>query len=108
MPFDGNKWNFKKMVPYQELLATIRNKYPSLYRISDQPNDTSKVLIIFYDHHCLKTELVRSYYPDLSAQAFDIICVFFYHSGYYFPLLTNCKFVFFLDLQELKAFADDM
>lgn len=42
MPFDGNKWNFKKMVPYQEMLKTIQDKYPSLFRISDQPNDTSK------------------------------------------------------------------
>ena len=43
MPFDGNKWNFKKMVPYQEMLNTIKEKYPCLHRISDQPNDTSKV-----------------------------------------------------------------
>lgn len=42
MPFDGNKWNFKKMVPYQEMLKTIGAKYPSLHRISDQPHDTSK------------------------------------------------------------------
>ena len=24
MPFDGNKWNDKKMVPYQEMLKIIR------------------------------------------------------------------------------------
>ncbi|XP_053399447.1 molybdenum cofactor biosynthesis protein 1-like [Mercenaria mercenaria] len=42
MPFDGNKWNFKKMVPYQEMLKTIQEKYSTLNRISDQPNDTSK------------------------------------------------------------------
>jgi cyclic pyranopterin phosphate synthase len=24
MPFDGNKWNTKKMVPYQEMLNIIR------------------------------------------------------------------------------------
>ena len=43
MPFDGNKWNLKKMVSYLEMLDTVRGKWPGLYRISDQPNDTSKV-----------------------------------------------------------------
>ena len=43
MPFDGNKWNFKRMVPYKEMLDTISAKYPSLHRIADQPHDTSKV-----------------------------------------------------------------
>ncbi|XP_052276119.1 molybdenum cofactor biosynthesis protein 1-like isoform X2 [Dreissena polymorpha] len=42
MPFDGNKWNFKKMVPYQELVSVIKEKYPAFHRIPDQPNDTSK------------------------------------------------------------------
>ena len=27
MPFDGNKWNDKKMVPYSEMLETIRKEY---------------------------------------------------------------------------------
>uniref|UniRef100_A0AAQ4Q1M0 Molybdenum cofactor biosynthesis protein 1 n=1 Tax=Gasterosteus aculeatus aculeatus TaxID=481459 RepID=A0AAQ4Q1M0_GASAC len=30
MPFDGNKWNFKKMVSYQEMLDLIRQKWPDL------------------------------------------------------------------------------
>ncbi|KAM8916275.1 molybdenum cofactor biosynthesis protein 1 isoform 3-T3 [Spinachia spinachia] len=30
MPFDGNKWNFKKMVSYQEMLDLIRQKWPNL------------------------------------------------------------------------------
>lgn len=42
MPFDGNKWNFKKMVPYQEMLKNIQERYPTVYRMSDLPNDTSK------------------------------------------------------------------
>lgn len=42
MPFDGNKWNDKKMVPYQEMLGTIRTKWPSFQRLEDKPNDTSK------------------------------------------------------------------
>ena len=42
MPFDGNKWNKRKMVSYQEMLDIIRQKYPSLQKASDHPNDTSK------------------------------------------------------------------
>lgn len=43
MPFEGNKWNDKKMVPYQEVLDIIRQKYPNLSRLEDAANDTSKV-----------------------------------------------------------------
>ncbi|KNC46435.1 molybdenum cofactor biosynthesis protein C [Thecamonas trahens ATCC 50062] len=42
MPFDGNRWNDTKMVPYAELLETIRGAHPSLVREADAPNDTSK------------------------------------------------------------------
>ncbi|KAJ5256674.1 hypothetical protein N7478_012778 [Penicillium angulare] len=42
MPFDGNKWNKKKMLPYQEMLAIIREKYPALEKVTDHKNDTSK------------------------------------------------------------------
>ncbi|KAJ5638828.1 hypothetical protein N7528_001218, partial [Penicillium herquei] len=42
MPFDGNKWNQKKMFSYQEMLAVIREKYPSLEKVVDHKNDTSK------------------------------------------------------------------
>lgn len=42
MPFDGNKWNTKKMVPYDELLQCIRTKWPNFKRLPDHPNDTSK------------------------------------------------------------------
>nr|CAH0100459.1 unnamed protein product [Daphnia galeata] len=42
MPFEGNKWNDKKMVPYQEMLEIIRQKYPNLSRLEDAANDTSK------------------------------------------------------------------
>lgn len=42
MPFDGNKWSQGKMLPYQEMLDIIRAKYPSLQKIQDQKNDTSK------------------------------------------------------------------
>lgn len=42
MPFEGNKWNDKKMVPYAEMVDKIRKKY-ELHRVADAPNDTSKV-----------------------------------------------------------------
>lgn len=47
MPFDGNKWNTKKMVPFREMLKIIAQKYPieSINRLKDDPNDTSKVNI---------------------------------------------------------------
>ncbi|KAJ9298861.1 hypothetical protein DTO271G3_3103 [Paecilomyces variotii] len=42
MPFDGNKWSQGKMFSYQEMLAVIRNKYPSLETVKGHKNDTSK------------------------------------------------------------------
>jgi cyclic pyranopterin phosphate synthase len=42
MPFDGNKWSQKKMFSYQEMLAVIRQKYPSLEKVPDYQNNTSK------------------------------------------------------------------
>jgi len=42
MPFDGNKWNTKKMVPYQEMLDIITHRFPDFCRVDDAPNDTSK------------------------------------------------------------------
>ena len=43
MPFDGNKWTLRKFVPYRKMLAAVMAQYPDLQRISDGPNDTSKV-----------------------------------------------------------------
>ena len=42
MPFDGNKWSQGKMLPFQEMLAMIREKYPTLEKVADHKNDTSK------------------------------------------------------------------
>lgn len=53
MPFEGNKWNDKKMMPYQEMISIIRKRY-DLRRIEDAKNDTSKVhfvaLFAYYWH----------------------------------------------------------
>ncbi|XP_038654978.1 molybdenum cofactor biosynthesis protein 1 isoform X2 [Scyliorhinus canicula] len=42
MPFDGNKWNFKKLVSYQEMLGTIKQRWPDLERLSTGASDTAK------------------------------------------------------------------
>jgi cyclic pyranopterin phosphate synthase len=42
MPFDGNKWSRGKLFSYQEMLDTIRAKYPTLRKVQDHKNDTSK------------------------------------------------------------------
>ncbi|KAL3873916.1 hypothetical protein ACJMK2_036993 [Sinanodonta woodiana] len=42
MPFDGNRWNFKKMVPYKEMLDTIKLQWPDLQELLNDTNDTAK------------------------------------------------------------------
>ena len=42
MPFGGNKWSQNKMLPYSEMLDIIREKHPSIARLRDAKNDTSK------------------------------------------------------------------
>lgn len=42
MPFTGNKWNDKKMVPYDEMLKIIKSKFPQFCALPNGPNDTSK------------------------------------------------------------------
>ncbi|XP_077395579.1 molybdenum cofactor biosynthesis protein 1 isoform X1 [Festucalex cinctus] len=42
MPFDGNKWNFKKMVSYQEMLDHIRQQWPDLETLQTGHSDTAK------------------------------------------------------------------
>lgn len=42
MPFDGNKWSQGKMFSYNEMLSLIRTRYPSLQKVQDHQNDTSK------------------------------------------------------------------
>ncbi|CAG8641497.1 10801_t:CDS:2, partial [Funneliformis mosseae] len=42
MPFDGNKWNKKKLIPYREMLDNIKIKYPDVRKLSNDSHDTSK------------------------------------------------------------------
>ncbi len=41
MPFDGNRWDARRMVSYQQMLALVRRFYP-LERLLDQPDAVSK------------------------------------------------------------------
>ncbi|KAL2099406.1 hypothetical protein ACEWY4_005886 [Coilia grayii] len=43
MPFDGNRWNFKKMVSYQEMLDHIKQEWPNLERLPGAEADTVKL-----------------------------------------------------------------
>ncbi|KAJ3315211.1 Molybdenum cofactor synthesis protein 1 [Blyttiomyces sp. JEL0837] len=42
MPFDGNRWNKEKFLPYQEMLQRIENKFPGVAKLTNEANDTSK------------------------------------------------------------------
>ncbi|GFY90426.1 cofactor of nitrate reductase and xanthine dehydrogenase 2 [Actinidia rufa] len=42
MPFDGNVWNVKKLVPYSEMLDRVVKRFTGLKRIQDHPTDTAK------------------------------------------------------------------
>lgn len=43
MPFDGNRWNLSKFVPYRDMLAKVMAQWEQLVRLKDEPNYTSKV-----------------------------------------------------------------
>ncbi|XP_030051638.1 molybdenum cofactor biosynthesis protein 1 isoform X2 [Microcaecilia unicolor] len=42
MPFDGNKWNFRKMVSFREMLDTIKQRWPDLEKLPSESSSTSK------------------------------------------------------------------
>ncbi|XP_064394576.1 molybdenum cofactor biosynthesis protein 1-like isoform X2 [Halichondria panicea] len=42
MPFDGNRWNLAKFVPYRSMLTRVLAQWPNLERLEDKKNDTSK------------------------------------------------------------------
>lgn len=46
MPFDGNKWNKNKLVPFKELVDRIERAYGRLNKLNDGANDTTKVRVI--------------------------------------------------------------
>nr|XP_015092963.1 molybdenum cofactor biosynthesis protein 1 isoform X3 [Vicugna pacos] len=46
MPFDGNKWNFKKMVSYKEMLDTLQQRWPELEKLPEEESSTAKAFKI--------------------------------------------------------------
>ncbi|KAM9075211.1 molybdenum cofactor biosynthesis protein 1 isoform 2-T2 [Megaptera novaeangliae] len=46
MPFDGNKWNFRKMVSYKEMLDTLRQQWPELEKLPEEESSTAKAFQI--------------------------------------------------------------
>ena len=46
MPFGGNRWDLKKLVPYAEMLKSIKTKFPNFEPVSLDKNDVSKVFCI--------------------------------------------------------------
>lgn len=42
-PNPGNKWNFKKMVSYKEMLDTIQQQWPELEKLPEEESSTAKV-----------------------------------------------------------------
>ncbi|XP_034516570.1 molybdenum cofactor biosynthesis protein 1 isoform X9 [Ailuropoda melanoleuca] len=46
MPFDGNRWNFKKLVSYKEMLDTLRQRWPELEKLPEEASSTAKAFKI--------------------------------------------------------------
>ncbi|XP_043940770.1 molybdenum cofactor biosynthesis protein 1 isoform X2 [Protopterus annectens] len=42
MPFNGNRWNFRKMVSYQEMLDRVKETWPTLEKLPSGKSDTAK------------------------------------------------------------------
>uniref|UniRef100_A0A5S6QBT2 GTP 3',8-cyclase n=1 Tax=Trichuris muris TaxID=70415 RepID=A0A5S6QBT2_TRIMR len=42
MPFNGNKWEYSKMVSYLEMMQTIQRQFGDLMKLENNLNDTSK------------------------------------------------------------------
>ncbi|ETK92085.1 molybdenum cofactor biosynthesis protein A [Phytophthora nicotianae CJ01A1] len=42
MPFDSNRWNDETFVPFKEMMGLIRTQFPTVEKLQDGANDTSK------------------------------------------------------------------
>ncbi|XP_068666841.1 GTP 3',8-cyclase, mitochondrial-like [Aristolochia californica] len=58
MPFDGNVWNVKKLVPYAEMLDKVVSQFNGVKRLQDHPSDTAKNFKI--DGHCGSISFITS------------------------------------------------
>jgi cyclic pyranopterin phosphate synthase len=49
MPFFGNNFNTKKMMPFKEMMNRISQEFDNqIVRLNDKPNDTSKVSLLIF------------------------------------------------------------
>ncbi|KAF5313124.1 hypothetical protein D9619_002583 [Psilocybe cf. subviscida] len=83
MPFTGNKWDQKKMVPSSELLERIQARHPTVARAPDELNDTARSWLIpgykgtfgfissMSDHFCASCNRLR-----LTADGQIKVCLF--------------------------------
>ncbi|XP_010542780.1 PREDICTED: cyclic pyranopterin monophosphate synthase, mitochondrial isoform X2 [Tarenaya hassleriana] len=58
MPFDGNVWNVKKLVPYAEVMDRVVKRFPDIKRLQDHPTETAKNFKI--DGHCGSVSFITS------------------------------------------------
>ncbi|XP_006410330.2 GTP 3',8-cyclase, mitochondrial isoform X1 [Eutrema salsugineum] len=58
MPFDGNVWNVKKLVPYAEVMDKVVKGFPSIKRMQDHPTETAKNFTI--DGHVGSVSFITS------------------------------------------------
>ncbi|XP_077209957.1 cofactor of nitrate reductase and xanthine dehydrogenase 2 [Tasmannia lanceolata] len=58
MPFDGNVWNVKKLVPYAEMMDRVVQNFKGMKRLKDHPADTAKNFRI--DGHCGTVSFITS------------------------------------------------
>ncbi|KAK1288519.1 hypothetical protein QJS10_CPB19g00964 [Acorus calamus] len=58
MPFDGNVWNVKKLVPYAEMLDKVMQRFGGVKRLKDHHTDTAKNFMI--DGHCGTVSFITS------------------------------------------------
>lgn len=42
MPFSGNRWQTEKLMPFNQMLSTIKTQFPDIKELPNGPNDTSK------------------------------------------------------------------
>ncbi|KAK6928922.1 Molybdenum cofactor synthesis C-terminal, partial [Dillenia turbinata] len=58
MPFDGNVWNVKKLVPYAEMMDEVKERFTSLKRLQDHLTDTAKNFKV--EGHCGTVSFITS------------------------------------------------
>lgn len=42
MPFSGNRWQTEKLMPFNQMISTIKTQFPDIKELPNGPNDTSK------------------------------------------------------------------